>query len=220
MSFNAPKLPDLTRKGDIATFGLGYGGGFALDIGLFGSNSSPPPLTVALVVAIVCLAIKYGYEAMREEAPSEEPPMAEQQQRQDQLRAQLNGLEQVLGSEVVYTNPGGNVIALSLNQSPYVLFEDRWEPNPNYDPRTAEDTEERPYIRHQRAGELSSRYAMLRMLWESGAITDEYTEARLYELCDIMYQQVEEAEGRDLLPEEIEELGIVQRAPEEPGSPS
>jgi hypothetical protein len=220
MSLNAPKLPDLTRKGDIAIFGLGYGGGFALDIFLFGANSSPPPLTVALVVAIVCLAIKYGYEATQEEPPAEESPLAEQQQRQDQLRARLNGLERTLLHGAYFTDSRGVVIAAVLDFSSEVLFENRWEPNPNYDPQTVEYTEQLPYIRHEQRGNLVERYMVLRVLWESGTITDQYAEARLDELSDIVYQQVETTGWYEPEPEQLEEQGIVQRSPEDPSSSS
>jgi hypothetical protein len=227
MSLNAPKLPDLTRKGDIATFGLGYGAGFALGIFLFGGNGSPSPLTVALVVAIVCVALKYGYEARQEEPPAEEPQMAEHQRRKDRLRARFNGLEQALDFSVIFTGYGGEVSRASLGSSE-VLFEHHWEPNPNYDPQPVDVTEERPYIRHENRGDVSHRLVVLRLLWEAGAITDEYAEARLNELSDLTYQQVHLQQFRTLRPEELkpeelkimQRLGIVQPAPEEPGSSS
>jgi len=224
MSLNAPNLPVLTRKGDIATFGLGYGGGFALDVFLLGSNSSPPSLVVALVVAIVCVAVKYGYEATQEGPPAEEPLMAEQQQRQDRLRAQLIGLERALFVGMDFTDHTGELVRVGLGGPHRVLFEERWEPNPNYDPRTVEYTEELPYVRHERWGSPIHRYAVLRALWESGAITDEYAEARLNELSDIVYQQVELGTWNEEPPQETEvetEIrGRVQRASEEPASSS
>jgi hypothetical protein len=187
MSLSPPKLPDLTSKGDIATFGLGYAAGFFLYIFLL-DRSTPPPLTVALVVAIGCLGGKYAYEAIWEELQSE-PPTEPEQERRERLTTQIGALDKLFASGAEYTDREGHKVEVHIRNE--VLIETRWEPNPNYDPRTVEYTDERPYIEYNDMEHLFQRYAILRSLWESRAVTDEYVETRLNELIDLLSRKVD-----------------------------
>jgi hypothetical protein len=187
MSLNSPNLPDLTRKGDIAVFGLVYAVGFTLYVILFGT-SGPGPLPGALVFAIACLSSKYGIEALQEDSKQEPLPMSEHEKR-EHLRVQLNALENLLGPGVRYTDTGGDTYNVSL--SDLVLVEKRWELNPNYDPENEYRTDEKPYIEHEDTENLMERYLALRYLWESELVTDECVEARLSELTDLCYRKAE-----------------------------
>ena len=187
MSLNSPQLPDLTNKGDIAVFGLGYAVGFTLYTVLFGT-SGPGPTTSALVFAVACLSVKYGYEARQEEPTTAEPASISEHERYERLRTQLNAFGDMFVSGVSYTE-GERRAELGFEEQ--VVVETRWDPNPAYDPNNAAYTEEKPNVENTVTENLHVRYLALRALWESGVVTDEYTEARLSELTDLLYRKVE-----------------------------
>jgi hypothetical protein len=181
MTIVSPKLPDITSKADLAIFGLGYAAGFALDVVVFRLNTFPPT-TVALVVAIAALAIKSGIQAWQEREP---PPISEQE-RQANLRNRLIAFEELF-SEGTRLYRTGRANHLILDKT--VDLERRWEPNPNYEPRSKEEGEggpytEPPYVETRVTEALHQRVLVLHALWKTGIVTDAYAEARLDELSD------------------------------------
>jgi DNA-binding XRE family transcriptional regulator len=182
MTIGSPKLPDITSKTDFAVFGLGYAAGFAMYAFVF-RLSTPPPITVALVVAIAALAIKSGIQAWQER---ESPPKSEQE-RQEDLRNRLIAFEELF-SEGTQLYKTGRVTQLILDKT--VSLERQWEPNPNYEPHGTEGEEgtqylEPQYIEREVTDALYQRVLVLHVLWKAGIVTDAYADARLDELSDL-----------------------------------
>ncbi len=177
MSLSSPTLPNITSKGDLAVFGLGYAAGFVLYSLIIG-RSDPPPTTVALVVAIASLAVKSGIEGVLED---ESAPISEQE-RQENLRTKLIAFETLFSEGIRRPYTDGLFIEIAISSA--VVVETRWGPNPNYENNDAQGEYEPPYIEQKINEDLAERTFALHALWEAGVVTDEYAEARLSELSD------------------------------------
>ena len=101
-------------------------------------------------------------------------------ERSAQLSAQFNAFRTLLTEGGELTGEGGKRIRLVFE--PVVHVETRWEPNPNYDLKTAEETGELPHIQQEFEEDLLDRHHALSVLWEYGIVTNEYAEARLNEI--------------------------------------
>jgi len=116
-----------------------------------------------------------------------EPPPVSEQERQENLRNRLFAFEELFSEEGTRLYKTGHVTELVLYEA--VHLEQRWEPNPNYNPRFTEGEESRyvepPYIEREVTDNLYERVLVLHALWETGTVTDAYAEARLDELSDL-----------------------------------